>query len=139
MNRNFGPPNGRGRGFPPAAYGMPSPGPNYRLPPGAQPRPGPNMGPQFQQQMPPGSPYSRGRNSPALPHGQPSMPPQHMAPNPQMAYGGYPQMGGQGHPVSSSFGSIVSTALQEGTECLAPHLLARHQHSLRNDMLGLQL
>ncbi len=99
MNRNFAPPNGRGRSFQ-APYASQSPGMPYRQMPGGPPRPGSNMPPQFQS-MPPGSPYNRGRNSPALPHQQPNMPPQHMGGNQQMGYGGgYPPMGGQGHPVS---------------------------------------
>ena len=120
MNRNFAPPNGRGRGYPPQPYGMPSPAQNYRQLPG-QARPGPNMGQHFQGQgqMPPSSPFNnRGRNSPAIQHQQPSMPQQHMGGNPQMGYGGYPQqMGPQQYSVSSNFLSVnVCTAQSRAGE-----------------------
>ena len=107
MNRNFIPGNGRGRGAygaPQPPYGAPSPLPNYRQPSNPS-RGGPNMGPQFQNSMPPGSPYGRGggRNSPAVNPSQPNMAPSHMG-GPPMQYGGYPQhMAPPQHQVNTPF------------------------------------
>lgn len=89
MNRNFVPPQGRGRGGYMPQFSGASPAQNYRPLPSGQPRGPPNMQPQFQgqgQQM--GNQQFRGGNSPARMHAQPNIPQgmQH-----QMQYGGYPQ------------------------------------------------
>lgn len=108
MNRNFMPPNGRGRGYPTPPYGtgpMPSPGMGYRQMSNSRPGPQGMQAGQFQQ-MPPGSPFNRGRNSPAVAHAQPNMQQQYVPGNQQMGYPGHPQMNPQQYQVRELFSSF---------------------------------